>query len=53
MAGLYVVAIVPLSLTLRALGRDLLRTKWEATASSYWIKRNPPGPSAGSMAKQF
>ncbi len=53
MGVVYCVGIVPMGLLLRAMGKDLLRLKWDRAASSYWIIREPPGPRRGSMSKQF
>jgi predicted membrane metal-binding protein len=50
---LYVTAIVPISLIMRACGKDLLRLGRDRQASTYWISREPSGPSTGSMSKQF
>ena len=46
-------AVVPMGLVLRLRGKDLLRLKWDAKTTSYWIPRTPPGPAPGSMSKQF
>jgi predicted membrane metal-binding protein len=46
-------AFLPMGLLVRLLGKDLLRLKRDASAETYWIVRDPPGPSAGSMKKQF
>jgi hypothetical protein len=53
MAVMFYGAILPMALLLRALGKDLLRLKRDPAAASYWIVREPPGPAAGSMSKQF
>jgi hypothetical protein len=53
MGLVYCVGIVPMGLLLRAMGKDLLRLKWDRAAPSYWIIREPPGPKPGSMSKQF
>jgi hypothetical protein len=53
MAFLYYGAIVPTGLLLKMLGKDVLRLKRDATATTYWISREPPGPGPGSMDKQF
>ena len=53
MAAMFYCAILPTALLLRALGKDLLRLKRDPGAASYWIPRQPPGPEAGSMKKQF
>lgn len=53
MGLLFYVAITPMGLLMRLFGKDLLRLKRDPQASSYWIERNPPGPSAESMRRQF
>jgi len=50
---LYGVAIVPIGLLLRVLGKDPLNLRFDAAAQSYWIPREPPGPSPESMKNQF
>jgi hypothetical protein len=37
----------------RLFGKDLLRLKRDASAKSYWIERDPPGPEPQSMTRQF
>lgn len=49
----YVVTIIPIGLLIRISGKDLLRLKREEEAVSYWIDRDPPGPSAESLKDQF
>ena len=49
---MYVVAIVPMGLILRVLGKDLLRLRGDRTAESYWIERTP-GPAPETMRNQF
>ncbi len=44
-------AIVPFGFFLR--GKDLLRLSPSPARQTYWILRNPPGPSAESLKKQF
>jgi hypothetical protein len=53
MALLFYGTVLPTGLTLRAMGKDLLRLKREPDASSYWIVRAPPGPSPETMRDQF
>jgi len=53
MGLLFFVAITPMALVLRLLGKDLLRLKRDPAAASYWIVRTPPGPSGDSMRQQF
>lgn len=50
---IFLVTIVPIGLLLRAFGKDPLRLKFEPEATSYWIDRDPPGPSPESMPQQF
>ena len=53
MGLLFFVTITPLAVLLRVMGKDLLRLKRDGKASSYWIKREPPGPAPESMNQQF
>ena len=53
MGLVYYLAIVPTGLVMRWRGKDLLRLNRDSSASTYWIARDPPGPSPGSMSKQF
>ena len=53
MGAIYLGAVVPMGLILRALGKDLLHLKFDQEAASYWIRRDPPGPPPGGMTKQF
>ena len=45
--------ITPVALLLRLAGKDLLRTKFDRDATSYWIPRVPPGPEKSSLKRQF
>ena len=53
MLAVYALTVVPTGLILRAMGRDPLRLKWDRSAPSYWIQRDPPGPRPDSMPLQF
>ncbi len=53
MGALYFGAVVPMGLLARALDKDLLHLKFDKTAESYWIPRDPPAPPPGGMTKQF
>jgi hypothetical protein len=53
MGLLYVTTIVPIGLFMRATGKDFLRLKFDKSATSYWIKREPPGPPPAGMKNQF
>jgi hypothetical protein len=50
---IYLTTIVPIGLIMRATGGDLLRLKREPSASTYWVKREPPGPAPETMIHQF
>ena len=50
---LFFAVVTPIGVAMRLAGRDLLRRRPDPTASSYWILRRPPGPSAVSMRRQF
>lgn len=53
MALLFFVAVMPMGFLMRALGKDLLRLRFEPQAKSYWIERRPPGPAPETMKNQF
>jgi hypothetical protein len=53
MGLLFITTILPIGLIMRALGKDLLRLKIDKSATSYWIKREPPGPPPVGMKNQF
>ncbi|MCC4241327.1 SxtJ family membrane protein [Thalassospira povalilytica] len=50
---LYTFAICTTGLIMRMLGKDPLRLKLDRDAKSYWIKRDPTGPSPDTMKNQF
>lgn len=54
MGALYYAVITPTGLIMRALGKDPLRLRYDQDATSYWVRRPPPGgPSPESMKYQF
>jgi hypothetical protein len=53
MGLLFFGTVLPTGLVMRALGKDLLRLKRQPEANSYWIVRQPPGPSPETMKDQF
>jgi hypothetical protein len=50
---MFFVAITPIGLLMRALGKDPLRLKRDPQATTYWIERIPPGPAPESLRDQF
>ena len=54
MMGLLLYTVVtPVGLLVRLFGGDPLRLKLDKKSKSYWIVRDPPGPSGDSMSNQF
>jgi Saxitoxin biosynthesis operon protein SxtJ len=50
---LFYLVFTPAGFLARLLGKDPLRLRFDATASSYWQERHPPGPAPEEMANQF
>jgi hypothetical protein len=50
---LFCVCITPIGFLMRLFGKDPLRLRFERDAPSYWIQREPPGPSPESFKNQF
>jgi hypothetical protein len=50
---LFYLTVLPVGLLMRAFGKDPLRLRADRAARSYWIVREPPGPSGDSMKQQF
>ena len=53
LALLFALAVAPTGLAMRLLRRDPLRLRRDEAAASYWIAREPPGPSPESMERQY
>lgn len=53
MGFVYFLIVTPIALLLRLFGKDVLRLKRDASVSSYWVARTPPGPAPESMRDQF
>jgi len=53
MAVLFIIAIVPVALIFKIIGKDPLFRKFDKTAETYWITRDPPGPDPEHMKQQF
>jgi hypothetical protein len=50
---MFFVVVTPIGLLMRALGKDPLRLKADANASTYWVDRAPPGPRPDTLPNQF
>ena len=53
MALLFFLVITPAGLLMRMVGKDSLRLRGPRQGDSYWVVRDPPGPSGESMNEQF
>lgn len=53
LALIFYAVVLPTGLVVRALGKDLLRLRFNREARSYWIRRDPPGPGPQSFRDQF
>ncbi len=49
----YALTVVPIGLILKLSGKDLLNIKLDKSIKSYWVERDPAGPSPESMKNQF
>ncbi len=50
---LFVTAFTPVSLIMRALGKDNMKLKFDTSEKSYWIPRIETGTTQSSMKNQF
>ena len=53
MGLLFYLIITPFALCMRLTGKDLLHLKHDPKAQSYWILREPPGPSPETIKNQY
>lgn len=53
MGLLYYVVITPIGMLARRSRSTSLRLRYDPAAKSYWVGRDPPGPSSESMSTQF
>jgi hypothetical protein len=53
MALLFFLVVTPTGLCMRALGKRPLNIGFDHEATSYWLKREPPGPDPETMKQQF
>lgn len=53
MALVFFIAVTPVALVMRLLGKDPLKKKPDPTVASYWIKRDGDEMPMGSMKNQF
>ncbi len=53
MGLVFFVTVTPSALIMKMMGKDPLNRKIDRNAKSYWIDRQPPGPSPETMKNQF
>jgi hypothetical protein len=53
MAMIFYGTVLPTGIVMRMMGKDILRLKRRPDVDSYWIVRQPPGPSPETMKDQF
>ncbi len=53
MAILFFLVVTPIALLMRLCGKRPLHLETEPDAPTYWISRDPPGPSPETMKLQF
>lgn len=49
----FFLVLTPMALVIRWKGKDPLRKRLDSETNSYWIEREPRGPTPESMANQF
>jgi predicted membrane metal-binding protein len=50
---MFYIAVVPVALIMRLVGKDPLNRRFDPQADSYWQPHDPPGPAPKSMVDQF
>ena len=53
MGFIFFLTVTPIALILKLKGKTPLPLRFDTSASSYWIERDPPGPAPDSMKNQF
>ena len=53
MGVLFFLVVTPIAMLMRLCGKRPLQRTFDAGATSYWIRREPPGPAPDSMKQQF
>ena len=50
---IYFGVFTPTALVMKAIGRDAMCRRWDPAAPSYWVKRDPAGPSDDSFTNMY
>lgn len=53
MGVLFYGVVTPTGLARRLFRKDSMRRRWDPDAPTYWLRREPPGPSPDTMKNQF
>ena len=53
LGAVFLVAVTPIGIAMRLAGKNLLNRRYEPAAKSYWIPRDPSGPTPDSIRNQF
>ena len=53
LAALFFLVVTPTGIMMRIFSGNPMKPKFDPSAESYWIKRDPPGPKPESMSDQF
>jgi hypothetical protein len=53
MGLMFFLVITPIGLVMRLTGKDFLARRFDRAATSYWVRRDPPGPAPETMQRQF
>lgn len=53
MGGVFLGVLTPLAVLKRLFSKPSLALTYDASATSYWIKRDPPGPDGKNFHEQF
>ena len=53
LAIIYILVITPTGLYRRLSGKDALQRRFDPTASTYWVDREEPAPSAETLPRQY
>jgi len=45
--------LTPMGFAMRLFGRDTMQRRFDPSARTYWIERDPPGPDPSGLPNQF
>jgi Saxitoxin biosynthesis operon protein SxtJ len=50
---LFFIVLTPTAFVIRLLGRDAMKRRFDLSARTYWVERDPPGPDPSGLPNQF